>query len=185
MSTVFSHRRSEHGFTLIELMVVVGIIGILVSIAIPKYEIYQRRTRQVEAKLAVAAIYGLEKSFYSEYTAYAMAFDAIGYSPEGARRFYYHAACFNNGTGWTGTVTGYTGTTTVQAYAPLNSPFTYVFNPTASNTCGYATSDCATFGDDPQTFLVAASGTLCPTCKTDTWTMNHNKILSNCSTGTK
>src|SRR4051812_18447398 len=85
-------KQQEAGFTLIELMIVVGIIGILVSIAAPNFAKYQAKARQSEAKIALADIYTGEKSFYSEYSAYAGAFDAIGYAPEGARRFY--------GVGW-------------------------------------------------------------------------------------
>jgi len=77
--------RKQAGFTLIELMIVVGIIGILVSVSVPLYNKYQRKSRQAEAKIALGAIYALEKSFYSEYSAYGLGVDAIGYTPEGSR----------------------------------------------------------------------------------------------------
>ena len=53
-------QRQESGFTLIEVMVVVAIIGILVAVAVPQYQDYIARSRIVEgmnlsssAKLAV------------------------------------------------------------------------------------------------------------------------------------
>jgi type IV pilus assembly protein PilE len=49
-------RRSSHGFTLIEVMVVVGIIGILSAIAYPSYRDYVIRGRLVDATNGLATM---------------------------------------------------------------------------------------------------------------------------------
>lgn len=63
-------RRTPAGFTLIELMIVVAIIGILASIAIPAYQRMTCRAKQGEAKSALKAIYVAEESYRGEYDTY-------------------------------------------------------------------------------------------------------------------
>ena len=53
--------KSSQGFSLVELMVVVAIIGILAAIAIPNYQKFQARSRQTEAKTTLGGFYILHK----------------------------------------------------------------------------------------------------------------------------
>ncbi len=58
--------RKQEGFTLIELMIVVAIIGILAAIAIPNFLQYQMKSRQSEAKTNLMAIKTSEVSWQGE-----------------------------------------------------------------------------------------------------------------------
>ncbi len=75
--------QKKSGFSLIELLTVVAIIGILSIIAIPQYGYYKKKARQAEAKNGLAGIYTAETSFYLEYSTYTCILNVIGYSPSG------------------------------------------------------------------------------------------------------
>lgn len=63
---MFKALRKQEGFTLIELMIVVAIIGILAAIAIPNFLQYQMKSRQSEAKTNLMAIKTSEVSWQGE-----------------------------------------------------------------------------------------------------------------------
>lgn len=65
-----SKNRALKGFTLIELMIVVAIIGILAAIAIPNFIRYQLRSKSSEAKTVNGGIKTSQESFRAEYDAY-------------------------------------------------------------------------------------------------------------------
>ena len=87
----FSQRlREAKGFTLVELMVVVAIIGVLSAVAIPNFRKYQAKSKTSEAKLQLASSYTAEVSFLSDFDSYGACLSYMGYNPanESITRFY-------------------------------------------------------------------------------------------------
>jgi type IV pilus assembly protein PilA len=109
-------RKSNKGFTLIELMIVVAIIGILAAIAIPNFLRFQLKSKSSEGKVNIAAIRTAQESYMAEFGQYvttvasnpavasvgttktpflvtpALAgvdFDLLGWAPEGSVFFSY------------------------------------------------------------------------------------------------
>lgn len=97
--------KNNKGFTLVELMIVVAIIGILAAIAIPNFISYQLKSKTTEAKTNIGAIKTSEIAYAAETDEYLTAsstpatdatsvkepwvpiagegFDALGYAPAG------------------------------------------------------------------------------------------------------
>ncbi len=67
------NRPSFFGFSLIELMIVVVIIGVLAAIAIPQYGAYVRRSRTAEATANINSIAQYEEQYFSENNHYTKA----------------------------------------------------------------------------------------------------------------
>jgi len=106
--------RTNKGFTLIELMIVVAIIGILAAIAIPNFLRFQLKAKTSESKVNLAAIRTAEESYLAEFGNYVAAsatpgsagsttkqvftgggagqFDTLGWEPEGQVFFQYGVA---------------------------------------------------------------------------------------------
>jgi type IV pilus assembly protein PilA len=79
--------KNKKGFTLIELMIVVAIIGILAAIAIPNFLNYQCKARQSEAKTALGTIRTLQEAYTAEYDGYSNDSGNIGFSMKGQSKY--------------------------------------------------------------------------------------------------
>ena len=62
--------RNRKGFTLVELMIVVAIIGILAAIAIPNFLQFRLKAKTSEAKSNLGAIRSTEVAYFAEWDFY-------------------------------------------------------------------------------------------------------------------
>ena len=147
-------KRSK-GFTLIELMIVVAIIGILAAIAIPNFLRFQLKAKSSEGKVNIAAIRTAEVAYQSEFATYVAAaaspsgvptnkvdftdtdasttgagFNTIGWSPEGKVYFSYATTIAANSY-TVGAQANIDGTGSSQTWGYMHGP-----NATTARGCG-------------------------------------------------
>jgi type IV pilus assembly protein PilA len=70
MLTKFT-KKNESGFTLIELMIVIAIIGILAAIAIPQFAAYRKRSYNSAANADLRNAATAQEAYYVDYSTYA------------------------------------------------------------------------------------------------------------------
>ena len=76
--------KSTKAFTLIELLVVVLIIGILTSVALPKYKIAVEKARATQAAIMVKAIGEAQEAYFLANNTYAQTLDELDIDVPGA-----------------------------------------------------------------------------------------------------
>ena len=161
----------EGGFSLVELMVAVGIIGIMSSVAVPKYQKFRVNAAQSEAQATLSSIYTLQQLFYTENdhygkyeytrtgpgTAHTKTDDEIGFHPPATARYHYTGDRFKaDGSGNPDDAEAVSFRVVADAQKPLAS-------------CSKKTT---TTGS-------GNSMTSSTTGEIDSWCINENKVLTN------
>ena len=160
--------RQQQGFTLIELMIVVAIIGILAAIAIPNFLSYQAKAKQSEAKISLGSIFTSAIAFQAEtnpQTYAPAAIGLLGYLPSGTPRYsFWYAVDATAGGPGPGTPTAFHSGPAVVA-----------------GSCNTATAPAigATVAASQTGFTAGAKGNIDGDLACDEWHMNDQRILTN------
>jgi len=96
--------KRQTGFTLIELMIVVAVIGILAAIAYPNYSDYVLRSRRSDAQAGLMELRLAQEKFRANNTTYGNA-GALGYPRNSNEGFYSLTVTDSNANGFTATAT--------------------------------------------------------------------------------
>ena len=159
---------TKKGFTLVELMIVVAIIGILAAIAIPNFIRFQARSKQSEVKTSLKAIFTGQKSLFAEKDRYSTAIGEVGFSPERGNRYAYSMdtpALAGTNAETRSTAVSVPGTTTTDGVSVDNFRFpAAVLYPVAGGTIGVASWAVTVTGLGIPTTAVGGVFGTCPSC---------------------
>ncbi|HYH78456.1 MAG TPA: prepilin-type N-terminal cleavage/methylation domain-containing protein [Longimicrobium sp.] len=93
--------RNNKGFTLIELMIVVVIIGILAALAIPRFSKASDRAKEKEADGILKQVYTLQQTYYAQWGSYATSVNdlqTVGFeAPTTLKNYTWAATSIGNG----------------------------------------------------------------------------------------
>jgi type IV pilus assembly protein PilA len=77
-------RRQTRGFSLIELLIVIAIILVIITIAVPKFQKAQIFVRETAAMRAIQTLHTTQVQYQSQYGRYATSLAELGPPPSGA-----------------------------------------------------------------------------------------------------
>ena len=87
----------KKGFTLLELIIVIIVIGILASIALPRYMRVAERARLAEAKNMLSSLRSSQIRYFAQHQDYASSMDNLDIEP-GTEKYFNYSAVDGNAT---------------------------------------------------------------------------------------
>ena len=84
VTRVFACKRRRRGFSLIELLIVIAIILVIVTIAVPQYNKQMMSAHETAAIQAIQTIHAVETQYYSQFGRYAVTLAELGPPASGA-----------------------------------------------------------------------------------------------------
>ncbi len=169
------------GFTLIELMIVVAIIGILAAIAIPNFLKFQCRARTSEAKTNLGGIYTAEVAYQAEHSVYDV-FPIVGWQPAGSTCRYTYTIAGGGAGVWNCGDIGTAVPVTCNEVDPAKGGVSPVADATACGTGIQIIAPAGSIITAPAAGVVSgyranAQGQPSGTAAVDSWSMGWDKVL--------
>ena len=141
----------QGGFSLVELMIVVGIIGILATLAMPRFQQFQAKARMGEAKNMLNHVYTLEESYFLDRDIYL---NMVAYGSANAG---------GNCNAANGAALGFT-------INPCNAQLPrYAYSVAGATTVAFTASGVTGTG---------AQNQVCPSSPAHTFTMDQNRLMN-------
>jgi type IV pilus assembly protein PilA len=163
---MLSMLKGKKGFTLIELMIVVAIIGILAAIAIPNFLKFQAKSKQSEAKTNLGGIFTAEIAYQGENARFGD-FPATNWKASGTPRYKFAVGTWNA-----------TGSDNVNiGIAAMAAPTVWTGNRLNVLDNGSTAAVGATPGFTATSFSAGAAGLIGTTTVVDSWTINEKRLL--------
>jgi type IV pilus assembly protein PilE len=100
-----SFRRRSHGFTMIEVVIVLAIVAILAAVAVPAYQDQMRASRRTEAREALMRIQTAQERWRSNNVSYTTVMGSAGLNVSASTANYTYAVSGASATGYTATAT--------------------------------------------------------------------------------
>ncbi|MBD3231456.1 prepilin-type N-terminal cleavage/methylation domain-containing protein [Candidatus Dependentiae bacterium] len=156
----------NHGFSIIELMIVLAIVVFFATISLPKYFNYYAKAKQAEVALNLASLHTAQQAYFAEHGTYS------------------HVLNGENGIGWK--PQGYKG-----GGEQENFYYTYGFNfPGAQEGVHYFTGKLKTSKEslgqcfaDKENFVARAAGDVAGKGKIDVWQIDSDRKMENIQKG--